>query len=110
MLSASDHYDFVLSKSFYLDVLCTGVKYDSNIMLIRQFRSHIRHVVLGLVFLWFVNLAFIRQYGVSIQRINPRRSWGTDVCGFPQPINYSEPHGCILQSPVDKDRKAEGGG
>ncbi len=107
MLSALDDYDFSLAKPKLLPG-CTGVKYDSNIMLIRQFRSHIRHVVLGLVFLWFVNLAFIRRYGISLQRINPRRSWGTDVCGFPQPINYSEPHGCILQSPVDPDAKAEG--
>ena len=67
------------------------------------------HVIIGLALLWLVNLAFHRQYGVSeIQRINPRRSWGTDVCGFPQPINYSEPHGCLLQSPVDPSLKAVG--
>ena len=30
------------------------------------------------------------------------------MCGFPQPINYSAPHGCFLQSPIDKTLPAEG--
>ena len=67
-------------------------------------------MVIVVAFLWLASLAFIRQYETQtqIQRINPRRSWGTDVCGFPLPMNYSEPHGCLLQSPVDPGLKAEG--
>ena len=75
----------------------------------RQYRPNKSHVIIGFAFLCLVSLACHRQYGISeIQGINPRRSWGTDVCGFPQPIDYSEPHGCLLQSPVDPGSQAEG--
>ena len=80
---------------------------DSNIynktpltMLIKQCRSQMSHVIICSAFFWLVTLAFHTRSRISIQRINSRRSWGTDVCGFPQPISYSEPHGCFLQSPV----------
>ena len=78
-------------------------------MLAGHFRaSHKNYVVIGVAFIWLASLAFIKQYETQIQRINPRRSWGTDVCGFPLPMNYSEPHGCLLQSPVGPGLQAEG--
>ena len=33
---------------------------------------------------------------------NTIQSWGADVCGYPQPTDYTQPRGCILLSEADK--------
>ena len=30
------------------------------------------------------------------------QSWGADVCGYPQPTDYTQPRGCILLSEAHK--------
>ena len=47
---------------------------------------------------WFLNYLHFLHVDVD----NIIQSWGADVCGYPQPTDYTQPRGCILLSEADK--------